>query len=127
MSTVVDAGADRLPAPSTAKTSMVFRTPASAYRIACVEPPLIGWSNRPLRYTSYTIRPVGVALSLEAPHVSQVSVSPKVLALRPAGVVGGVVSPVEDSRSVIARFSTPKNASPFQETVTKASPTALPV
>lgn len=49
------------------------------------------------------------------------------MTLRPAGVVGGVVSPVDDSRSVIARLSTPKNASPSQLTVTKASPTALPV
>ena len=70
-----------------------------------------------------------MALSVEAPHVSHVSPSPvpKVLALRPPGVVGGVVSPVADSRSVIARSSTPKNASPFQVTVTKASQTALPV
>jgi hypothetical protein len=43
-------------------------------------------------------------LSLEAPHVSHVSVSPKVLALRLAGVVGGVVSPVDDSRRVVARL-----------------------
>ena len=52
MSTVTDAGADRLPAPSTANTSMVFSTPASAYRIACVWPQQIPWSKRPFRYTS---------------------------------------------------------------------------
>ena len=51
-STVTDAGADRLPAPSTAMTSIVFTTPRSAYRIAAVRPPPIGWSNRPFRKTS---------------------------------------------------------------------------
>ena len=51
-STVTDAGADRLPAPSTAMTSIVFTTPRSAYRIAAVWPPPIGWSNRPFRKTS---------------------------------------------------------------------------
>jgi hypothetical protein len=33
-------------------TSIVFTTPRSAYRIAAVRPPPIGWSNRPFRKTS---------------------------------------------------------------------------
>src|ERR687895_2569721 len=73
------------------------------------------------------MRPVGVALSVEAPHDSHVSVSPKVSAHRPVGVVGGVVSPVDDSRSVIARLSAPVNVSPVHETAADAAPMAEPV
>lgn len=51
-STINDAGAERFPAPSIANTSIVFRTPIWAYRIARVWPPPIGWSCWPFRNTS---------------------------------------------------------------------------
>jgi hypothetical protein len=46
-----------------------------------------------------------VALSVDAPQASHVSPSWKTFAFSPLGVVGAVVSPVDDSRSVIARLS----------------------
>ena len=48
-----------------------------------------------------------MALSLDALQDSQVSPSPNTFALRLGGVVGLVVSPVDDWRIVIARLSAP--------------------
>ena len=68
-----------------------------------------------------------MALSVEAFQSSHVSPSPKTFALRPGGVEGGVVSPVDDSRIVTARLSVPENDPPLKPTEADALAFALPV
>ncbi len=76
-STVTVAGAERLPAPSIATTSIVFTTPRSAYRIAAVRSyaQASGWAG----YSAVTlIWPDGVttyeklaAITIEPSRVNQ--------------------------------------------------------
>jgi hypothetical protein len=71
--------------------------------------------------------PVGVALSVDAPHDSHVSPSLKTFALRLLGAVGGVISPLDDSSSVIVLLSLPWKLPPSQATVADVALLALPV